>query len=168
MKKRWCGILLVLLICLLSSACATEGGQTVKPSKQTEKQPVQSEYREEVGETQGIPDHLTSDDNSKDNYIGTYQGVLMENEAQNTSAIISAMGEGRYHIEITIIRLAALEDLTGYVVDDHIEFKGSDPSGNHLQGTIVLSENKLIIEITDTTWDYFYNGMTLEMERVLQ
>ena len=70
--------MLVLLICLLCSSCATEGGQTVKPSKQTEKQPVQSEYREEVGETQGIPDHLTSDDNSKDNYIGTYQGVLIK------------------------------------------------------------------------------------------
>lgn len=79
-----------------------------------------------------------------------------------SSLTIEQKDDGTFDVDISILKLCSLEDGEG-TFDNHVmNFVVKDPNGNDMYGRIYRdSDNSLIIEITDSTWNYLPNGEIL-------
>lgn len=79
-----------------------------------------------------------------------------------SSVSIKEKSDGTFGVDIRIIKLCLLEDGVG-TFDEHVmSFVVKDPSGNDMAGRIYRdSDNSLVVEITDSTWEYLLTGERL-------
>lgn len=76
---------------------------------------------------------------------------------------ISENEDGTFGINLTITRLCNLENGIGTFADHKMTFVVQDPSENEMSGVIYCdSDNSLIVQITDSTWELLPTGETLD------
>lgn len=91
-----------------------------------------------------------------------FLGERIRSEDQS-SVIINEAKDGKFDVDISIIRLCSLENGVGTFEDHVMKFTVKDPNDNELKGKIYRdSDNSLVVEITDSTWGYLPNGEKLE------
>lgn len=105
-----------------------------------------------------------TDDEQKDREDEVKEYFLGEHirSYDESSIVIEEAQDGQYNVDISIIRLCALEDGVGTFEDHVMNFTVIDPSENELQGKIYRdTDNTLTIEITKSTWEYLPIGEKL-------
>lgn len=76
---------------------------------------------------------------------------------------ISENEDGTFCINLSITRLCDLENGVGTFADHNMTFVVQDPSENEMSGVIYRgSDNDLIVQITDSTWELLPTGETLD------
>lgn len=99
-----------------------------------------------------------SEEELKEYFLGEH----IRSEDQS-SVIINEAKDGKFDVDISIIRLCSLENGVGIFEDHVMKFTVKDPNDNELKGKIYRdSDNSLVVEITDSTWEYLPNGEKLE------
>lgn len=88
--------------------------------------------------------------------------------SDDESVLTVTKREATYLVTIDIIRLTWIDDGIGIVSDsaNRLEFCATDASGDPICGTLHWkSPDEVILEFTDSTWEYLPNGTKLEFSR---
>ena len=118
-------------------------------------------YAEQIYEP--LQEEVTGDaeEDSEEELKEYFLGEHIRSEDQS-SVIINEAQDGKYNVDISIIRLCSLENGIGTFENHVMRFMIKDPNNNDLEGKIYrASDNSLVVEITDSTWDYLPNGEKL-------
>ena len=102
-----------------------------------------------------------------DPYLGEFA-----DEDGNLALEIGLTENATHSVKLTIIRLASFDDGEGNMSDGGLSFMATDPNGNPIYGMINfdpedLSQNTLIVVITDSTWDLLPNDTEFRFTRII-
>lgn len=86
-----------------------------------------------------------------------YAGVYYDCDTGDPNLIIEKKDDGTYSIEIGIFRLVYLDDGTGFMTDDGIDFRATVPNGRQVRGTITLENDAAVVTFTDSAWSAYSN-----------
>lgn len=93
-----------------------------------------------------------------DPYIGEY----WDGDMDEPSLVISAGGDGKYAVRISIFRLTSIDDGVGESTGDGLSFTATDAAGNPIGGTITLEGPTATVTFTDSTWEYLPDGTSFQ------
>lgn len=108
---------------------------------------------ESITEEMQSSEEVEADTRLEDMYIGTYN-----DENGDPGLVVELAEDGFYCIDISIVRLTALEDGVGTWTDKGLEFVVTDASGNPIEGIITLEGQEAVVTFTNSTWEYIANG----------
>ena len=102
-----------------------------------------------------------------DPYLGEFA-----DEDGNLALEIGLTENATHSVKLTIIRLASFDDGEGNMSDGGLSFMATDPNGNPIYGMINfdpedLTQNTLIVVITDSTWDLLPNDTEFRFTRII-
>lgn len=112
---------------------------------------------------QGIMDATDNPEVDPKNEIhGYFLGEHIKSYDESTLNI-SDNKDGTFRIDISITRLCSLENGVGTFDDHKMTFSVEDPNGENMVGMIYRdSDNSLVVEITDSVWNYLPNGEIID------
>ncbi len=87
-----------------------------------------------------------------------YAGVYYDYDTREPNLFIEKKDDGTYSIQIGIFRLVNLEDGTGVMTDDGIDFTATAPNGTQVSGIITLEGDTAVVTFTGSAWD-IYSGI---------
>lgn len=78
---------------------------------------------------------------------------------------ISENENGKPSIDIELFRLTSLDDGTGSISGDKLDFSAIDASGDPIYGSVKLKGDTAVVTITNSTWEYLPSGTTYRFVR---
>ena len=159
-KKMKTLALVILLSVLLMQGCGSKADPG--PSAGAAAEPA---LNAETAETAETGDGDVTDDPEADERKELEEYFLgdFEKADDGSTLSIAEKGDGTFRVDISIFRLCNLENGEGTFRNHVMTFDMDDPNGESMTGRIFRdSDNSLIIEITDSTWNYLPVGERLE------
>lgn len=122
-----------------------------------------SEEADKVDDVTKEAEAVTTEDSSvqKDIYVGEYVDV----DDNESYLIINQNNDGSYYIHISRSRLANLDEGTGILTDNGVEFSVMDPAGNTMKGIISISGEMATVTFTDSSWTYIHSNEIQQYKR---
>ena len=81
-----------------------------------------------------------------------YAGKYTDADSGETALEILNNGDGSYTLEISVYRLAFLDDGVGRLTKNGLEFSATAPNGKELTGTITLTGDMATVTFTNSEW----------------
>ncbi len=137
--------LLVLALSLTACGGKKEPETTTKQAETTTEKPAETT-------TETTTEETTTEAEKEVSYVGEYS-----NEA-GSPALEIAEENGKYLVQLSIVKLANFDDGVGEMTPDGLAFTATDPSGNPIKALITLEGEKATVEFTDSKWDLIQTG----------
>lgn len=104
-----------------------------------------------------LPGHHIYFNNSSDYERESITGLYVD-EIDGSSLRITKISATNYRIEISLFRLTSIDDATGVLKNQILNFTGTDASGNRIGGVLLFSGKDVTLKFLDSTWEYLPNG----------
>jgi len=129
----------------------TETAAAVEPATEIDSQSIpENDSTEKTAVTESGMDDTV--------YIGEY----LDADYKEPCLKIAKGGDGKYLVQIAIIRLTSLDDGIGELTAEGMRFTATDASGNPISGMITVKGDTAVVTFTDSTWSYLPNGSAFE------
>ena len=146
-------IIMICVATLMLSGCVNAKNNNISSSDDFE-----------MAEKQVIEDNiLEEDENIIDDSI--YIGEYLDYDVSEPNLEIAKGEDGKYIVQIGILRLTTLEDGVGELTAEGMTFTATDAAGNPIGGIITVEDDIATVTSTDSTWDLIENGTVYQYSK---